>query len=75
MPSFLLSWFPCAAPAIIATMTATKITFGQEIVDYVMPVQDLNAILQTSVTTQTNTFFIFGTNMNTRIFYFGINTH
>ncbi|MCI0512726.1 carboxypeptidase-like regulatory domain-containing protein, partial [candidate division KSB1 bacterium] len=39
-------------PVVDKTMTATKITFAEEIVDNVMPVTGLNEILQTSVTTQ-----------------------
>jgi len=39
-------------PAVDKTMTATKINFSKEIVDNVLPVHDLNEILQTSVTTQ-----------------------
>jgi len=39
-------------PVVDKTMTATKVTFSEEIVDNVMPVTGLNEILQTSVTTQ-----------------------
>lgn len=39
-------------PIVDKTMTATKVTFAEEIVDNVMPVTGLNEILQTSVTTQ-----------------------
>ena len=39
-------------PTVDKTMTATKITFDQAVVDNVLPVHDLNEILQTSVTTQ-----------------------
>ncbi len=39
-------------PTVDKTMTATKITFDPEIVDNILPVNTLNDILQTSVTTQ-----------------------
>jgi hypothetical protein len=39
-------------PVVDKSMTATKVTFAEEIVDNVMPVTGLNEILQTSVTTQ-----------------------
>ncbi len=39
-------------PPVDKSMTATKITFSDEVVNNVMPVNNLNEILQTSVTTQ-----------------------
>ena len=39
-------------PAVDKTMTATKVTFAEDLVDNVLPVHELNEILQTSVTTQ-----------------------
>ncbi len=39
-------------PVVDKSMTATKVTFSDEVVDNVMPVTSLNEILQTSVTTQ-----------------------
>lgn len=39
-------------PPVDKTMTATKISFGEDLVDNILPVNDLNEILQTSVTTQ-----------------------
>jgi len=39
-------------PIVDKSMTATKVTFSPEVVDNVLPVNDLNEILQTSVTTQ-----------------------
>lgn len=39
-------------PAVDKTMTATKVTFAEELIDNVLPVTTLAEILQTSVTTQ-----------------------
>ncbi|MBN1348119.1 carboxypeptidase-like regulatory domain-containing protein [candidate division KSB1 bacterium] len=39
-------------PVIDKTMTATKVAFSDQVIDNVLPVAELNAILQTSVTTQ-----------------------
>lgn len=39
-------------PIVDKNMTATKVNFSQEVVNTVLPVNDLNEILQTSVTTQ-----------------------
>ncbi|MCI0493711.1 TonB-dependent receptor, partial [candidate division KSB1 bacterium] len=39
-------------PAVDKTMTATKVTFAENMVENVLPVNALNEILQTSVTTQ-----------------------
>jgi len=39
-------------PPVDKTMTATKISFGEDLVDNILPVNSLNEILQVSVTTQ-----------------------
>lgn len=39
-------------PVVDKTMTATKVTFSDDVIDNVLPVSALNEILETSVTTQ-----------------------